>query len=37
VLGSGALPLDILERNITQWIAAEKTAGADKKQALDLH
>jgi uncharacterized protein (DUF885 family) len=37
VLGSGALPLDILERNITQWIAAEKTAGAEKNQALDLH
>jgi uncharacterized protein (DUF885 family) len=37
VLGSGALPLDILERNITQWVAAEKTAGTEKKQALDLH
>ncbi len=25
VLGSGAVPLDVLERNVVQWIAAKKT------------
>jgi len=28
VLGSGALPLDILERNVNQWIADKKAHGA---------
>ncbi len=27
VLGGGALPLDILERRVGQWIAERKTAG----------
>ncbi|MBA3257629.1 MAG: DUF885 family protein, partial [Pyrinomonadaceae bacterium] len=25
VLGSGAVPLDVLERNVVQWIAGKKT------------
>jgi uncharacterized protein (DUF885 family) len=28
VLGSGALPLDILEKNVNQWIAEKKTQAA---------
>jgi uncharacterized protein (DUF885 family) len=28
VLGSGALPLDILEKNVNQWIADKKTQAA---------
>jgi uncharacterized protein (DUF885 family) len=28
VLGSGALPLDILERNVNQWVAEKKAHGA---------
>ena len=30
VLGSGAVPLDILERNVDSWIAARKKAAARK-------
>ena len=26
VLGSGAVPLDVLEHNVDSWIAAKKTA-----------
>ncbi len=31
VLGSGAVPLDILERNVDSWIAAKKAAGEKSK------
>ena len=30
VLGSGAVPLDILEHNVDSWIAARKKAAARK-------
>ncbi len=33
VLGSGAVPLDIVERNVNQWIAAKKKAAAAAKAA----
>jgi uncharacterized protein (DUF885 family) len=28
VLGSGAVPLDVLERNVNDWIAAKKRANS---------
>jgi uncharacterized protein (DUF885 family) len=28
VLGSGAVPLDVLERNVNDWIAAKKRAAS---------
>jgi uncharacterized protein (DUF885 family) len=33
VLGSGPLPLDILERNVNQWIEEQKKAGATNRAA----
>ena len=33
VLGSGSVPLDILERNVDSWIAAKKAAAAAKTAA----
>lgn len=33
VLGSGPLPLDILERNVDQWIEEQKKAGATNRAA----
>ncbi len=33
VLGSGPLPLDILERNVTQWIEEQKKASATNRAA----
>jgi uncharacterized protein (DUF885 family) len=33
VLGSGPLPLDILERNVDQWIEEQKKAGATTRAA----
>lgn len=33
VLGSGPLPLDILERNVDQWIQEQKKAGATNRAA----
>jgi len=33
LLGSGAVPLDIVERNVDNWIAAKKKAGAAKTAA----
>jgi uncharacterized protein (DUF885 family) len=33
VLGSGAVPLDIVERNVDNWIAAKKKAASAQKVA----
>ncbi|MGH9670520.1 MAG: DUF885 domain-containing protein, partial [Terriglobales bacterium] len=34
VLGSGAVPLDIVERNVNSWIAAKKAAATRAKKAM---
>jgi hypothetical protein len=36
VLLSGAVPLDVLERNIDAWIATKKTSSAQKATATKL-
>jgi hypothetical protein len=30
VLGNGAVPLDLLEKNVKAWVAEAKTAPAEK-------
>ncbi|HEV2708199.1 MAG TPA: DUF885 domain-containing protein [Pyrinomonadaceae bacterium] len=35
VLGSGAVPLDVLERNVNQWITAQKRAAAERQRTTE--
>jgi uncharacterized protein (DUF885 family) len=37
VLGSGALPLDILEKNVNQWITDKKTQAAGERSQPQIH
>ncbi len=35
VLGAGAVPLDVLERNVNDWIAQKKSAATERRAAAD--